>query len=132
MTQDEFYHSYRKSLSLEWLPTTPFDFLQLARQGKCNQYPEMRQAYIDAANEKYTHAVVYETAKRVGFYEMRTHAENQTWPSWQKTYSQVCDEHRSGADFTLPKSQRLEQKPDVASPDVANEYLSKMAEILGA
>ena len=73
-------------------------------------YPNSRHAYLDAAQQKYVHAVVYETARRVGFSDMRDKAETITYPSWQQIYLKVCQEHSNGATFTLPQSRQIAHK----------------------
>ncbi|WP_227430439.1 hypothetical protein [Psychrobacter sp. I-STPA6b] len=107
----------RKSLGLEWCPTAPADFLKLGRSEQAKNYPDMRQAYIDAVNQKYPEAVVFETAKRVGFWEIRTQSEAVTWKRWQEIYPQVCAEHASGAEFALPKEKQLEYSHTPLQPN---------------
>lgn len=54
----------------------------------------MRQVYIDAAvNQKYDHAVVYETACREGFWDINSKLEAVTYKRWQQLYPQICSEH---------------------------------------
>lgn len=130
ITPDEFATAHKKSLSLDWQPTTPADFIKLARQDISN-YPDMRQAYLSATEKKYPHVVVYETAKRVGFWEIKTQLENVTWKSWQEIYPKVCDEHKNGADFTLPESQQVTYERTVADSKTADDYLAQMFAVVG-
>lgn len=104
VTQNQFEQAKRKSVTLQWPPTAPADFVALAS----NEYTGCRQAYLEAANGKYVNAVTYETAKRVGFWDIKTKSESQTYPRWQQIYPKVCQEHANGADFTLPASHRIE------------------------
>lgn len=131
MTQKEFALACQKSLSQEWFPTAPFDFLALARKPIEQNYPDMRQAYLNSANQNYPHAVVYETAKRVGFWELKSQPENQTWKAWQEIYPKVCQEHASGADFTLPMTQQVTYQPSVVESEKADDYLEQAMKILG-
>ena len=132
MTQDEYYVSYRKSLSLEWLPTTPYDFLMLAREEIIKQYPESRVAYMEAVHRRYPHEVIYETAQRIGTWELSTKSEKETWAMWKEIYPKVCQEHASGIDFTLPVEKRLEQvQPKPATAEQADEYLDRIKKMLG-
>ena len=132
MTQDEYYVSYRKSLSLEWLPTTPYDFLMLAREEIIKQYPESRVAYMEAVHRRYPHEVIYETTQRIGTWELSTKSEKETWAMWKEIYPKVCQEHASGIDFTLPVEKRLEQvQPKPATAEQADEYLDKIKKMLG-
>lgn len=103
VTQNQFEQAKRKSVTLQWPPTAPADFVALAS----NEYTDCRQAYLEATNGKYVNAVTYETAKRVGFWDIKTKSESQTYPRWQQIYPKVCQEHAQGATFTLPKTHRL-------------------------
>lgn len=130
ITQDEFYTSYCQSLSLEWVPTTPYDFLKLSRHSNSNKYTDMREAYMNAANQKYPHVVIYETARRLGFWELKTQAESQSWKTWQEIYPKVCDEHSSGVRFSLPKAQRVGFSHASATPEFVDKKLEEIREIL--
>ncbi len=52
-------------------------------------HPNSRQAYINAAQKKYVHAVVDEPARRVGFLAMRSKTETITYPCRQQIYPKV-------------------------------------------
>lgn len=116
ITPSEFALAQRRSLTLEWMPTAPADFLALARIK--GEYPDCRQAYADAANQKYDHAVVYETARRIGMYELRSKTESAMYPHWSKVYESVCNEHRGGTSFEVVQSHRIEVK---AAPTLSKE-----------
>ena len=86
-----------------------YEFIQLCQQSALNDYPEIRDAYTRAANLKYKkHEVIYETAKRVGFWNLKTQPESISYKSWQKHYVEVCKEHSEGADFKVPESHQVE------------------------
>ncbi|OEH66785.1 MAG: hypothetical protein BAX61_13350 [Psychrobacter sp. B29-1] len=86
-----------------------YEFIQLCQQSALNDYPEIRDAYTRAANLKYKkHEVIYETAKRVGFWNLKTQPESISYKSWQKHYPEVCKEHSEGADFKVPESHQVE------------------------
>lgn len=102
-------------MSLEWCPSSPADFVALVRNN--SSYPDIRQAYKEAANQQYNHEVVYEAARRVGFWEMRSQPESVTYKAWQSVYPKVCEEHRGGASFKVNKSHRIEHKHTPAAPD---------------
>lgn len=108
ITGKELATAQRKSMALDWPPTAPADFLALARTDTTANYPDTRAAYRDAAHNRYPHAVIYETARRVGFWELKTKSEAVTYKSWQQHYPQVCREHSEGNDFALPVEQQLE------------------------
>lgn len=105
-TSEQWQQAWQLSMLEEWPPSSARDLLALADIGKPN-YPDIRKAYIDAAQHKYVHAVVYETAKRVGFEDMRNKEETVTYPCWEQMYPKVCREHNNGATFVLPKSRQI-------------------------
>lgn len=118
ITKGELMLAQRKSMALEWPPTAPSDFLKLARQEVSQNYPDMRAAYLSAANGNYSaHAVIYETAKRVGFWDLKSKAESVTYKSWQQHYPKVCSEHASGAQFALPKERQLSYSHTPVQPN---------------
>ena len=86
ITGKELAVAQRKSMSLEWPPTAPADFLALGRTETASNYPDMKQAYLAAANGDYKHEVALETAKRVGSWELNTQPESVSYKSWQKHY----------------------------------------------
>ena len=85
VTEAEFAQAKRKSLSLEWPPTAPFDFLKLSRQGvKSSEYPDTRKAYEHAVDysgrlfddrTNWLHVVIHETAYRIGFTKLAINPE---------------------------------------------------------
>ena len=132
ITPEEFATAQRKSLTLSWPPTAPADFLELGRGKIADNYPEVRQAYIDQANRKTECPIAYETARRVGFSAMREQPEHKTYPVWQKHYEQVCIEHRGGAEFKKVQVLQIENtEPQAACDDhVSSEYLANLKAIL--
>ena len=78
------------------------------------------------------HEVIYETAQRIGTWELSTKSEKETWAMWKDIYPKVCQEHASGIDFTLPVEKRLEQvQPKPATAEQADEYLDRIKKMLG-
>ena len=130
ITPDEFAMAHKKSLSLEWQPTTPVDFIKLARFGGVDEFPDMQKAYFDGANKKYDHEVVYEACRRVGFLNMHKGLERETYPKWREIYPQVCEEYRQGARFTVPETNQLGYKHTVADDNVAQNHLAKIKAML--
>ena len=138
MTQDEYYVSYRKSLSLEWLPTTPYDFLMLAREEIIKQYPDSFTAFKFACENEgmtadikkpYSHVVIYETVKRIGSFTLKQ-ADDRFFSNWDKVYQAVIKEHEQGADFTIPQSNRVEHKHFAADDNVAQNHLQNIKAML--
>ena len=106
-TAERWQLAKESSLFEEWPPSSARDLLALAPlNNSC--YLDMHQAYTDAAvNQKYSHAVVYETARRVGFWDIKSKPETVTFKRWQQLYPQVCYEHANGANFALPQSRQV-------------------------
>lgn len=116
-TTEQWQLAKDRSLLEEWPPSSARDLLALA-QINDQRYPVMRQAYIDAAvNQKYDHAVVYETARRVGFWDLKSKSEVVTYKQWHQLYPQVCNEHMQGAKFTLPEPRQLPHKHTAMADD---------------
>ena len=107
ITRTELFTAQRKSMSLEWPPTAPADFLALGRTETASNYPDMREQYKAAANNIFNSAVTYETTKRVGFWELKTQPESISYKSWQKHYPEVCKEHSEGKDFKVPETHQV-------------------------
>lgn len=123
ITRREFETAKTASLDLDFPPNNPKEFLDL---GRVDEFMDVYQAYIEATHNRYPTAEIYETACRVGMYELRSKSEKTMYPIWQKFYEKVCQEVRNGKVFTLPKSQRIEHKHEPVSPSVAQQYLAKM------
>lgn len=131
ITPGEFKTAMAKSICLQWPPTAPADFLALGRTETASNYPDMKQAYLAAANGDYKHEVVLETAKRVGSWELKTQPESVSYKSWQKHYPEVCEEHSQGADFKVPETHRVEHShaPVQAGSEADKRISEKLAEL---
>lgn len=131
ITGKELAVAQRKSMSLEWPPTAPADFLALGRTETASNYPDMKQAYLAAANGDYKHEVALETAKRVGSWELKTQPESVSYKSWQKHYPEVCEEHSQGADFKVPETHRVEHShaPVQAGSEADKAIMAQLAEL---
>lgn len=122
ITKREFAKAKAFSIDLDFPPNNPKEFLNLARD-----YGDMRQEYLNACNDKYTSAIAYEVTQRIGYYELHNHPEKVTYPLWQKYYAEVIKEIEQGKVFTLPKSNRIEQKPHQAvDTNTAKSFLDKL------
>lgn len=132
ITPDEFMTAKRKTLSMTWPPTAPGDFLELARGAIADNYPDMRQAYLDAANQRTDCPIAYETARRVGFGQMREGYEYITYPLWQKHYQEVIQAHSQGAEFKKPQVLQIasESASAAISSPVSSEYLANIKALL--
>ena len=98
-------------------------------------FPSADQAYRDAANARWTHAVIYETARRLGLYELRRSSERDMLPRWRAAYADVCAEAMAGKTFEAPKVERIERierkAPEPATPERAKAALDAMMATLG-
>ena len=114
-----------------WPIKHPADFLALGRTETASNYPDMKQAYLAAANGDYKHEVALETAKRVGSWELKTQPESVSYKSWQKHYVEVCEEHSQGADFKVPETHRVEHShaPVQAGSEADKRISEKLAEL---
>ncbi len=108
ITAKEFSTASELSFDQDWMPNNAKEFLDLARQPVVSNYPDMRQAYLDATQGKHKHAVALETAKRVGEWDIKSKPESMTYKAWQQHYPIVCSEHSNGAEFTTPVSRQVQ------------------------
>ena len=131
ITRTELLTAQKKSMSLEWPPTAPADFLALGRTETASNYPDMRTEYLAAAQGNYKHEVTLETAKRVGSWELKTQPESISFKAWQKHYPQVCEEHSQGADFKVPKSHQVayEHTPVQAGSEADKKISEQLAQL---
>ena len=138
MSQDAFSLAKRKSLGLQWPCTAPADFMALVSDGSASKYPDSETVFRFACenegrtadNKKpYSHVVVYETVKRLGSHALK-HADSKYFGIWDKTYTQVIIEFEQGANFTIPESNRIEQKHIPADEKVADDHLAKIKAML--
>lgn len=133
ITPSEFETAKQKAkLKGGWMISHPADFLELARGSITDNYPDMRQAYLDAANQRTDCPIAYETARRVGFGQMREGYEYITYPLWQKHYQEVIQAHSQGADFKKPQPLRIasESASEAISSSVSSEYLANIKALL--
>lgn len=135
MTKNEFYVCLRKSLSLEWLPTIPYDFYALADSSY--HFPDVRYAYewaVEAAGKigekNFPHIAIYETYSRIGSYALTSESEATLWKKFQSVYNKVCNEIKQGAVFQLPSEPQLEYIPVPATKEQAMSYLEEANKII--
>lgn len=96
--------------------------------------PTVNEAYRDATHSRWTrHAVVYEAARRVGTFELRTVAEAKSRPAFEREYAEVCAEWMAGARFEAPKAPRLEQRKSSreGNQEAYQQHLAARRQILG-
>lgn len=130
ITKRQFDIAKNLSIDLDFPPNNAKEFLYLVKNEEFKKFPHPRTAYLDACYGNYPHVVVYETASRVGFYELKTQSEQQTWKAWQACYQQVCTEYLGGSRFELPVSHQVEHKNAVANDEFVQEAMAKIQRIL--
>lgn len=132
ITADEFKECKRLAGLSDWMVSHPVVFLNLARCKPLDAYPDVRQAYEDQANFRTDCPVAYETARRVGFSEMREQPKSKTYPLWEKHYQEVCRLHAQGAEFKKPQMLQIENKSaqSLADDEVADDFINNMRTLL--
>ena len=133
ITPEEFATAQRKSLTLEWPPTAPADFLKLGRVDPLLSYPDMYESYIAAAYHRWDdEGILYATAKKVGLSAMRELPEVKTYPQWQKHYPEVCKLHSQGLLAKPIQRQQIENRTasEPASEELANKTLENIRALL--
>lgn len=129
ISADEFYYGrYQAVKKCKYPLERAYEFIELCKQFSNNVYPDVRQSYIDAANLNYRHEVSYETAKRVGFWDIKTLEQKVTYKKWQKYYPIVCREHSQGAVFHKPLSHQVKYEHKVV--EVGSEEYNQIDEKL--
>lgn len=131
ITLSEFKTAAELSLNLKWPPTAAQDFIELVRGDISSNYPDMRKAYMSAAQGSYKHEVTLETAKRVGTWNLKTQPESISYKSWQKHYPEVCKEHSEGADFKVPETHQVaySHTPVQLGSETDKQITAKLAEL---
>lgn len=97
--------------------------------------PDPVAAYRDAAHLRWTHIAVYETARRVGIFELRNRSEREMLPVWREEYGLVCQQAMAGANFQPPKTAQIEEskaRPACTEPAQPVEiHMATMRRALG-
>jgi len=104
----------KASGGLAW-PPSPAEFAALCE-------PDLglpQVAFVEACHGRYPHEVIYETARRIGLWELRHWSDAQGRREFMPVYAAVCTEYRSGTRWALPEAQRVEYKPAQYEPDKA-------------
>ena len=80
--------------------------------------PNVRSAYMEAANkpspknaQAWSHPIVYQAGKTVGWYAMAHAAEHLTYPAFEKTYRDLIKRFLNGETFTVDTPAMIEEKP---------------------
>lgn len=115
----------------EFPPSLP-EFLAICARA-CG-LPDCATAYRDAAHRRWTHAVVYETARRIGVHEVTTLRERDILPAFREAFGIVCAEWMSGTRWQSPAApaQRIARPvPRPTSREDAMRHLASIRAQLG-
>lgn len=113
----------------EFPPSLP-EFLAIC--GRACGLPDAGSAYASACHNRWSHAVVFEAAKRVGIYELRTRAERDMLPKWREHYGAICAAWMAGERFAVPESLRITRQKSVpSSRDSAAAHLAAIRQAMG-
>lgn len=145
ITGKELALAQRKSMSLEWPPTAPADFLALGRTETASEYPSAQTAFTTACQNcgmrgdvkrDWKHEVIYETANRIGWGVLASATEHY-FKTFQGVYDEVVREHKNGTRFDIPQERQLayertvlqENSPMAATvDDFLNQFKRKHGE----
>lgn len=121
-----------------WPITHPVDFLALART-KQSPYPTANDAFTTACQNcgmkgdverDWKHAVVYETANRIGWGKLAS-ATDYFFKTFQQVYEQVVSEYKAGKTFVIPQSHQVAyaHTPVQAGSEADKRISEKLAEL---
>ncbi|AXI03882.1 hypothetical protein [Aquirhabdus parva] len=83
------------------------------------------EAYRRAGDERITDPLVYETVRRIGFWDMRHKAESQMRPVFMEVYKAVKGEYMGGARFAIPKA--IAAPKSIFEPETAAQKAARQA-----
>lgn len=72
--------------------------------------PDPVVAYHAASQHRWGHPVIYETARRIGFWRLRNATEAQTMPAWREKFGEVCVEFLRGTAPWIQRERDIRQK----------------------
>ncbi len=97
-----------------WMPSIA-EFIQLIE--KCQQgfgLPASDQAYAEACRyagdplkHAWSHAAVYHAGKKCGWFELRSHSQQQMAPRYKAIYKELCDKVLAGEVLIMPGQKAL-------------------------
>lgn len=139
ITLKEFNQAAELSLNLKWPPTAAQDFIELVRQNKPSEYPAAQSAFMTACQNcgmkgdierDWKHAVVYETANRIGWGKLAS-ATDYFFKTFKQVYEQVVSEHKAGKTFVIPQSHQVTYKhtPVQAGSEADKRITAELAEL---
>ena len=122
-----------------WPIKHPADFLALGRIETASEYPVAQSAFMTACQNcgmkgdierDWKHAVVYETANRIGWGKLAS-ATEYFYKTFQQVYEQVVSEHKAGKTFVIPQSHQVayEHTPVQAGSEADKRITAELAEL---
>lgn len=132
VTDELLTRGLHKSAALEW-PPSPAEFAALCHPTPADLgLPDTDTAYRHACVSHWSHPAVYEAAKRIGTFEIRSWPESKSRPLFERAYRNVCSEVMAGATFETPKRAQLAHNPVPARREVAQAAIEKLKSIVGS
>ena len=137
---EQYQHGRYQAVKNQKYPVErAYDFIQLCKQGQASEYPAAQSAFNTACQNcgmrgdvkrDWKHEVVYETANRIGWGVLAS-ATEYYFKTFQEIYEQVVNEHKSGADFKVPETHRVEHShaPVQAGSEADKQITAKLAEL---
>ncbi|MCY4045634.1 MAG: replication protein P [Cellvibrionales bacterium] len=118
----------------EYLPTVAKIVKIIEQDGDAFGLPDVRSAYLEAcqapspkASYPWRHLAVYHAGKNTGWYFLANQPENKSFPAFEKTYTQICQQVRQGFQLEQPSVEKL---PDSIGSNLSQEdQLSKIKDL---
>lgn len=115
-----------------WMPSIA-EFLQLIE--KCQQgfgLPAPEQAYSEACRyasepvqHAWSHAAVYHAGKKCGWFELRSHSQQQMAPRFKAIYKELCDKVLAGEVLLMPGQRALPEPSNSELFELINSWAQR-------
>lgn len=118
----------------EYLPTVAKIIKIIEQDGDAFGLPDVRSAYLEAcqapspkASYAWRHIAVYHAGKNTGWFFLANQPENKSFPAFEKTYNQICQQVRQGIKLEQPAQEKL---PDSIGSNLSQaDQLSKIKDL---
>lgn len=115
---------------IKWCQPNPEDFglpspEQAFREASKNSHPS-------ATNSRWSHQVVYISAREVGAFELSNLPRDKSWPIFERAYNIVVQRVLNGEnlDVQIPKALPKRSAPRRASPAVVRRHIEHLRKML--
>ena len=123
--------------SSEFLPTLK-TMLDHCNQCSSSQIPDAHAAYVEACcapspkvDYEWSHPLVYHAGAQCGWQFLQGSNEDSAFPVFKKIYQELCEQLRTGKEFSVPQQPALEQKPGVPASDATRKkYVEGLKNLL--